>query len=133
MTTDLFRAASAAVFCILAAASAGAQEPSASREEARASLERTCQEGGGETAACACSAGVLDDNLTARELAAVALIFADPFAAVDPGASIATLLTAGYDLGEITALVERIVELEGAAETRCAVPAAPPELDTGPD
>jgi hypothetical protein len=110
--------------CLLVAAPGRTQTPT-SRAEARAQLERACVDGGAEPAGCACSTGVLDENLTERELAAVALMFADPLGAADPGVAIATLLSAGYTLDEITTVMERIVALEGEADAACAPPADP--------
>lgn len=120
-----FRPGGLAAICVgavLAAASAPAtiaQDPPA---DPRAALEQACRDDGGEPAGCACSAGVLADNLTEREMAAAAIMFTDPLGAVDPGAAIATLRDAGYGLDEIAAVMERIVALEGAANDECAPP-----------
>ncbi len=112
----------ASLSAAVAASAAIAQvEPLPSREEARAILEQACGDDGSEAAECACLGEFVEANFSDREIAGAALMFGDPLYASDPGAGMAALLDAGFQLEEITAVLERIIALERDAEAACRI------------
>jgi hypothetical protein len=109
-----------AVAAAAAAAFAQTDELPQSAAESRAVLVQSCVDEGRDPADCACLGGFVEANFTPREMAGAALVFSNPMFTVDPAAGIGALLSAGYTLEEITAVVERIVALEDEAGAACA-------------
>jgi hypothetical protein len=133
MTVRLGVAAAAMIACAGAvfAGVAVAQEAKlpATPEESRAVLEQSCRDDGMATETCTCLGDFVLANFSERELAGAAYVFSDPALTTDPAAGIAALLTAGYSLEEITAVANRVMTLEEAATTECAVGSGPTESE----
>ncbi len=99
-----------------------------SPEESRAILEQSCLDDDGMDAeTCSCLGDFVVTNFSDRELAGAAFVFSNPLYTADPAAGIGALLTAGFSLEEITAVANRVMTLEEAATTECAVDSAPAE------
>jgi hypothetical protein len=113
-------AAAACVLSVLALVPAVAFARETGPADARADLERSCREGGSAPDTCSCLGEFVTANFSTRELEGAALVLSDPDLAADPGAAIGALVEKGYTLDEITAVAERIMALEQAANTACA-------------
>ena len=105
-----------------AAAGAAAAQEAPSPEEARALLHEACLADGNAPAQCACLEEFVSESFTDREIVGAAIVFSDPMLAEDPAAALTTLFDAGYEIDEITAVLERIVSLETAAQETCETP-----------
>lgn len=114
------RSAAPAALALLLA-SPGAAQPTPDAAEARETLERVCVEDGMDAATCSCLGNFVAGEFSERELVGAALVFSDPQLSADPGVAIGALLERGYSLEEITAVAERVMSLEEAATTTCAV------------
>ncbi len=135
MTFRLGVAAAAITMCAMfgAAGAAIAQDDATlpeSPEESRAILEQSCLDDDGMDAeTCSCLGDFVATNFSDRELAGAAFVFSTPLYTTDPAAGIGALLTAGFSLEEITAVANRVMTLEEAATTECAVESAPAETN----
>lgn len=99
---------------------------SASAAQSRATLERACRDDGTADATCTCLGDFVTNHFSERELAGAARVFSDPTLTEDPGAAIGVLVAEGYSLAEITAVANRIMDLETAAKRDCAVDGGAP-------
>jgi len=97
-----------------------APSASASAAESRATLESACREDGTSDATCTCLGEFVATHFSERELAGAARVFSDPTLTEDPGAAIGVLVAEGFSLMEITAVANRIMDLETAAKRDCA-------------
>lgn len=98
-----------------------ADDDAGSAADGRAVLEEVCRNGGDSATTCSCLGDFVEAHFTPREIDGAAMVFSDPALADDPGAAIGALLSAGYDLAEITSVANRVVELETVAKSECAV------------
>lgn len=112
---------------LTSATGAAAQDdrPPGTPEESRALLEQSCRDEGMAEETCVCLGDFVTSNFSERELAGAAMVFSNPLYTADPAAGIGALLSAGYTLEEITAVADRVMSLEQAAKTTCAVEDAP--------
>jgi len=92
----------------------------ASAAESRATLEQACRDDGMADETCSCLGDFVAGHFSERELAGAARVFSDPTLTEDPGAAIGVLVAEGFSLMEITAVANRIMDLETAAKRDCA-------------
>ncbi len=109
----------------LGAAASGLAAGAASATAGTAGVERLealCEADGTSATTCACLSAFVETRFTPREIDGAVMILADSAASSDPGAALMALTNAGYEMGEIMSVINRVIELEEVAQSQCAEP-----------
>ncbi len=88
-------------------------------KEPRAKLEQICRDDGAPAAECACYGDVVEANFTQKEMAGAAFVLSDPAYEERPLDALGPLLAAGYSLGEVVDVVNKVQDLADETKARC--------------